>query len=638
MIGINTNLGSLIVQSNLNTSTVGLNTAIERMTTGFKINHAKDNAAGYSIVTNMTTKIGAYEVAENNALMGLDMIKTASASLSQMSDILSRLRALGTQALNGTYGGRSIDAITSEANALINELYRIKGSTEYNGQNLFSSASSVSNEGKELSLNSAGFLQDIVRRDTSAMTPFSSVDENVAINGGTYSISTADELAKLARMVNSGNAKEIEIVLANDIDLSAYSTGTGWTPIGTSSKQFRGIFDGNGYTISNLYINAPNSGYRGFFGATDRRSNGSYSEIKNIRFENADITGGSYAGIVSAQSSASNITNCSVSGKVSGASYVGGIVGYTYYAYPKYCYADADVSGNSSVGGIAGWNNYSSTSYSYSKGNVTGTSTVGGIVGDGGASNSKTTANITGTKNVGGIVGSGIVAINNYFSGIVEGESNVGGMIGLFYNYYATPVKNNIILGEINGITNTGVLAGDVTASTKVHFVDNYYDGIQTLGLNTVGNLAGNYDETGSLDLTLGTTFGLQVGINSSDSSRLSYNTDISLPGLDSLMAGGITSPDFLKTIDESIRAIEIKQTELGSAENRLESVLEEIGIQYENLISSRSTIQDADIAEVSSDYIKMQILQNASSTLLATANQTPEIALRLLGAGINVG
>ena len=70
MVSINTNLSALLVQTSLANSTNALNTAIERMTTGFKINHAKDNAANYSIATNMTSKISAFDVAENNALMG----------------------------------------------------------------------------------------------------------------------------------------------------------------------------------------------------------------------------------------------------------------------------------------------------------------------------------------------------------------------------------------------------------------------------------------------------------------------------------------------------------------------------------------------------------------------------------------
>ena len=73
------------------------------------------------------------------------------------------------------------------------------------------------------------------------------------------------------------------------------------------------------------------------------------------------------------------------------------------------------------------------------------------------------------------------------------------------------------------------------------------------------------------------------------------------------------------------------KQTEFGAVQNRLESALDEIAIQYDNLASSRSTLRDADISEVSSIYIQQQILQQASATLLSTANQSPSIALQLI-------
>ena len=73
------------------------------------------------------------------------------------------------------------------------------------------------------------------------------------------------------------------------------------------------------------------------------------------------------------------------------------------------------------------------------------------------------------------------------------------------------------------------------------------------------------------------------------------------------------------------------KQVEFGAMQNRLESALDEISTQYENLVSSRSTLRDADIAEVSSEYIRQQILQQASATLMATANQSPSIALQLI-------
>lgn len=79
------------------------------------------------------------------------------------------------------------------------------------------------------------------------------------------------------------------------------------------------------------------------------------------------------------------------------------------------------------------------------------------------------------------------------------------------------------------------------------------------------------------------------------------------------------------------IASISSKELELGALQNRLESVLEQVGVAYDNLVSTQSTIRDADIAEESSAYIRNQILQQAATTLMATANQTPAIALQLL-------
>ena len=88
---------------------------------------------------------------------------------------------------------------------------------------------------------------------------------------------------------------------------------------------------------------------------------------------------------------------------------------------------------------------------------------------------------------------------------------------------------------------------------------------------------------------------------------------------------------DMLDKIDEVINEISSRTTTLGSAQNRIESAIESISVQSENITSSLSTLRDADVAEESSNYIKAQILQQASATLLATANQTPSIALNLL-------
>ena len=86
-----------------------------------------------------------------------------------------------------------------------------------------------------------------------------------------------------------------------------------------------------------------------------------------------------------------------------------------------------------------------------------------------------------------------------------------------------------------------------------------------------------------------------------------------------------------ISQIDKVFNLLAERQVQIGSVQNRLLSVLEEINTKQDNLISMQSTIRDADIAEVSSEYIRQQILQQASATLLATANQTPVIAIQLL-------
>ena len=92
-----------------------------------------------------------------------------------------------------------------------------------------------------------------------------------------------------------------------------------------------------------------------------------------------------------------------------------------------------------------------------------------------------------------------------------------------------------------------------------------------------------------------------------------------------------ITSDRALDAIMNFSSCLSEKATQLGAVQNRLESALESIEVNVSNLTSSLSTIRDADVAEVSSQYIQQQILQQASATLLATANQSPSIALQLI-------
>ena len=130
---INTNMSSLIAQRSLNNATNAMNTSIERMSTGYKINHSKDNAAGYSIANIWETQIGSLEVAADNAATGMDLLTTAEETYALLTSHLQRVRDLTEQASNGTYGSQSLKAIQAEVYARLQEITRISANAEFNG-------------------------------------------------------------------------------------------------------------------------------------------------------------------------------------------------------------------------------------------------------------------------------------------------------------------------------------------------------------------------------------------------------------------------------------------------------------------------------------------------------------------------
>lgn len=135
---INTNISSIIAQRSLNSATSQLNTSIERMSTGYKINHAKDNAAGYSIANMWETQLGSLDVAADNAATGSDLLTSAEQSYALLSDHLQRIRDLTEQAANGTYASASLKAIQSEISARLDEITRVAKNAEFNGIKLMS--------------------------------------------------------------------------------------------------------------------------------------------------------------------------------------------------------------------------------------------------------------------------------------------------------------------------------------------------------------------------------------------------------------------------------------------------------------------------------------------------------------------
>ena len=131
-ITINTNLSSLTCQKYLRRATSGMNIAMEQLSTGFRINSAKDDAAGYAVSAGMEAKINGYDVIEMNSQMGLDMLTTEEGVLDIINDYLQRIRDLTMQAANGTYGSASLNAIALEVEQRMDEINRLCEITDFN--------------------------------------------------------------------------------------------------------------------------------------------------------------------------------------------------------------------------------------------------------------------------------------------------------------------------------------------------------------------------------------------------------------------------------------------------------------------------------------------------------------------------
>ena len=254
-----------------------------------------------------------------------------------------------------------------------------------------------------------------------------------------YEIFTATQLKNFATAVNSGE-KSAHAKLMNDIDLKDVcgpelkgGQSVSWTPIGNSSSQYRGTFNGNGHTIENLYINNTSSDYQGLFG----RVNG--GTVKDLTVS-GNVGGDRHVGGVVGYNSSGTVTGCifSGSGSVSGDRCVGGVVGDNRGSVEN-CYNTGAVNSSGNyVGGVVGYNIGSVTNcYNTDSVTVTGSGgRVGGVVGDnrGSVTNSYNTGEVSGpnsgTSNyVGGVVGNNVSSVTNcYFLKTADVNETLSGI------------------------------------------------------------------------------------------------------------------------------------------------------------------------------------------------------------------
>ena len=276
--------------------------------------------------------------------------------------------------------------------------------------------------------------------------------EDYGTAGNPYLIRTPQELDA----VRNDLSKHYKLAANIDLDISPYNQESGWVPIGDPENAFTGSFDGNGYTISNLYIVRPSSAFQGLFGAIDFGGtvknlgmvdgyldfgdfSGSVAGENNGLIENCYNTNtvnsprssgiGGVVGINGFVNTYATVANCYNTGEVTSLAYVGGVVGENAGLITG-CWNSGKLFGGFAAGGVVGFNTLT-VNKCYSIGPVSGGGHIGGFVGindgDGTISNCYATGNVSEATMAGGFVGkngyniSGATITNCYATGAVSG-------------------------------------------------------------------------------------------------------------------------------------------------------------------------------------------------------------------------
>ena len=200
---VNTNIASLNTQRNLNTSSKALDTSLQRLSTGSRINSAKDDAAGLQIANRLTSQINGLNVAIKNSNDGISMSQTAEGALQQSTSILQRMRDLSLQAANGSNSDSERTALNSEVTELKKELDRISNTTTFGGKKLLDGSfetttfqvGSAANETisvkiDEMSTDSlkGQFYESTATASTGTATASGSVSVGITVNGSATTV------------------------------------------------------------------------------------------------------------------------------------------------------------------------------------------------------------------------------------------------------------------------------------------------------------------------------------------------------------------------------------------------------------------------------------------------------------------
>ncbi|OAT26871.1 FliC family flagellar biosynthesis protein [Buttiauxella ferragutiae ATCC 51602] len=234
---INTNSLSLITQNNINKNQSALSTSIERLSSGLRINSAKDDAAGQAIANRFTSNIKGLTQAARNANDGISLAQTTEGALSEINNNLQRVRELTVQATTGTNSDSDLSSIQDEIKSRLSEIDRVSGQTQFNGVNVLAKNSSMSiqvgaNDGQTINID----LQQI-DSSTLGLNGFSVSKSSLKVGAALTEITGAAGVAPKGVKLDTA-AASLTAALGKTVDASSLSFHNIQTGAGAATDQF----------------------------------------------------------------------------------------------------------------------------------------------------------------------------------------------------------------------------------------------------------------------------------------------------------------------------------------------------------------------------------------------------------------
>ena len=657
---INTNLASLFAQNSLTNAQNNLATSVQRLSSGLRINSAKDDAAGLAISQNMQSQINGTNQSIANLSNATNLLQTADSSLSTVQDMLLRLKQLATQGYDGSLNTSQKLDIVQQMTDLNSEINATASRTQFNGINLLTSGSSV----------------DLVNSDVKSGSVMSDVTTAMSVSAGLglYSSAGANAATGLGDAAQTGGTNSTYSI-ALDSSMNTIEPGTYTLSAVGNQLTMTGTFNGLAQSQTVTVNNVDNT-----LGTNSLQKNQSLNFSNfgiNINLSSTVTAGLNQTGAqLAAKFSAAAYNQATVNGSnatVSSVNLQGVAPGtYTLTAANALTGTDttnlaADIAAGTAANLVAGTHPMQNGTYNVKLNGGTGSGGMAAITVSGNAITGITFSGGGGYTS-GDLLSVGANQLGAGTSGFDLTALDAGSLTG--------GTNGDLTLsGTVNGVSTTqkvSLSTLNAQAAQNINFgsfgVQLTVNGQQTqTAAKLSGELAGlnslQNGTPGQLIVATGSNSNLQFQSGANSSAFISINTmnvqtgttganagtnaammsvGTAITGTTTGTLGALSSNDTIATwqtafqnaaaaVDQAVDYISTQRSTVGSQMNRLSYISSNLTAQSTNLQTSKSAITDTNFAAETATLTKGQIMQQAATAMLAQANQMPNVILSLL-------